>query len=314
LLNTGRMRDQWHTMTRTGLSPRLGSHAAEPCLTVHPADAKAARLKDGGLVEITSAHGSACLRVVLSGMQTPGSVFVPIHWNDETASQARIGALVHPFNDPFSGQPDAKATPVALKPIRKERAGFILARRRFALPRDIYWAWEAVPGGYAARVDLDGSEERLLHALQNYADGAEMIRFADPARGLFRTAFVRAERLEAALFLAPLSEGSAVPRWTLLQQVWSQAKLDTGTRKRMLSGKSMDGAADEGPTICACFGVPHARILAAIESGAADIAAIGRALKAGTNCGSCIPELKRLLVERSKAASGNAERASLTAA
>jgi assimilatory nitrate reductase catalytic subunit len=289
------MRDQWHTMTRTGLSPRLGSHATEPCLYVNPADALGSGLTDGGLAHIRSAHGMALLRVVVTPAQEPGHVFAPIHWNDETASQARIGALVHAFNDRFSGQPDAKATPVALSPIVRERAGFILSRRRFSLPRDIYWAWEATPGGYAARIDLDGPEDRLVEALRaSLPPETAMIHFTDAGRGIFRAAFVGNNRLAAAIFLAPASEA---PRWNVLQRAFALDKLDGGTRKLMLSGKTLDGAVDEGPTICACFGVPRNRIAAAIAAGAPDAAAIGRQLKAGTNCGSCIPELKRMLAE-----------------
>ncbi|WP_244500117.1 molybdopterin dinucleotide binding domain-containing protein [Methyloceanibacter superfactus] len=95
-------------MTRTGKSPRLGGHIDEPFVELCPADADRLVLTEGGLARLTSAHGSAVLRVRVSDGQRPGEVFAPIHWNGETASDARLGALVHPARDPHSGQPDMK--------------------------------------------------------------------------------------------------------------------------------------------------------------------------------------------------------------
>src|SRR6202047_5268362 len=109
LLNTGRVRDQWHTMTRTGLSPKLASHMPDPFVEVNPEDASKLGLAEDGFARVTTAHGNVVLRVNITAAQVPGRIFVPIHWNDETAGRARVGALVHPFTDPHSGQPAPKA-------------------------------------------------------------------------------------------------------------------------------------------------------------------------------------------------------------
>ena len=106
VLNTGRVRDQWHTMTRTGLSPRLGQHAPEPFVEVHPADARALGLKD--FARIATAHGEGIFKVHETEGQQRGSLFLPIHWSGETASSARACDLVAPHTDPYSGQPEAK--------------------------------------------------------------------------------------------------------------------------------------------------------------------------------------------------------------
>ena len=89
ILNTGRIRDQWHTMTRTAKTPRLMAHIGEPFLEMHPADAEAARLKPAALAEVESARGSAVLRVVVTGRQRRGAVFAPMHWTDQHASRGR---------------------------------------------------------------------------------------------------------------------------------------------------------------------------------------------------------------------------------
>ncbi len=296
LLNTGRVRDQWHTMTRTGLSPRLGSHIAEPFLAVHPLDAVAAGLCDGGLAEVSNDHGSALLRVAVTAAQERGGVFAPIHWNAETAGAARIGSLVHSLVDPWSGQPDAKATPVRVRAGVMTRAGFIVARQRFALPGDTFWAWQAIDGGFAAVVETNAPDAIFQDLLRSRGE-AEELSLSDVSSGVFRIARVKANRLDTALFLARRREA---PRWTLVQKAFAASELDAVTRKLLLSGRSPDGVTDEGPIVCACFGVPRDRITHAIEEGASNLAAVQGKLKAGTNCGSCLPELKRLLVIHQK--------------
>ncbi len=93
-LNTGRVRDQWHTITRSGLSARLGAHLPEPFVEVHPADAKAMELVDGGFARVATRWGACVLKVVLTDRQRRGSLFAPIHWSDATAGLASAGPIV----------------------------------------------------------------------------------------------------------------------------------------------------------------------------------------------------------------------------
>jgi assimilatory nitrate reductase catalytic subunit len=292
LLNTGRVRDQWHTMTRTGLSQRLAGHVAEPFLAINPADAIAAGVEDGGLALVSSPDGAATLRVSVTSGQHRGAVFAPIHWTDETASAARVGSLVHAVVDPYSGQPDAKATPVTVQAVGRRRMGFVLARRRTRLPGTSYWAWQAIPGGYAATVETDAEAEEIVAALRLQAPRATRVTLDDEARALHRTALLDENRLAAVAFL---QTPPAQLRWAGLLAAWQQDRLEPSARRLVLSGRTHAGAADEGPNVCACFGVPKARIEACIAAGARDPAAVGAALRAGTNCGSCVPEIKRLI-------------------
>jgi assimilatory nitrate reductase catalytic subunit len=121
---------------------------------------------------------------------------------------------------------------------------------------------------------------------------AEEVSLSDPQQGIFRMARIRDKKLVSILFLESPPDQ---PRWTILQKAFAAGELDSMNRKFLLSGRSLDGAVDEGPTVCACFGVPRDRILNTIRDGASSLAPLQSKLKAGTNCGSCIPELKRLL-------------------
>ncbi|MFI4981146.1 MAG: molybdopterin oxidoreductase family protein, partial [Nevskiales bacterium] len=112
VLNTGRIRDQWHTMTRTGRAPRLSAHRPEPFVEVHPQDLLTYGLRDGELARISTRWGAAVARVNSSREQRRGNLFLPIHWSDANAADARAGALVNPVVDPVSGEPEFKHTPV----------------------------------------------------------------------------------------------------------------------------------------------------------------------------------------------------------
>jgi len=147
-LNTGRLRDQWHTMTRTGRSPRLGAHSPEPQVDIHPDDAAAAGVADGGFARVATQHGSAVLRVCIRPGQQRGSIFAPIHWSDATVSDARVGALAMAETDPFSGQPELKATPARVEPVEFDYCGFALTCELIALPPGTWFARVAVAGGY----------------------------------------------------------------------------------------------------------------------------------------------------------------------
>src|SRR5215471_6225106 len=148
-LNTGRIRDQWHTMTRSGLSPRLGAHLPEPFVEIHPDDASKYGVVDDSFARITTDYGQCVLKVVVSEGQQRGMLFVPIHWSEATASSGRVGALVAPFTDPYSGQPESKVTPASIAPYEYVFRGFVLSRRSIELPQSLWWARAAIAGGYA---------------------------------------------------------------------------------------------------------------------------------------------------------------------
>lgn len=294
-LNTGRIRDQWHTMTRTGLSPRLGQHLPEPFVEVHPDDAAQFGVMDGGFARIDSDHGRCILKVVVSDRQQRGSLFAPIHWSGETSSSARVGALVAPLTDPLSGQPESKATPAHIAPHAFMQRGFVLSRAPLTLPAAVWWARVAVTGGYGyllAANEQIGDWQSWLRTVSGSTDIAE---YEDQGRQVYRAAAYRGDVLQVCLFVGPAGEAIA---WDAVKTAFAATALGDEDRRALLSGRSRDGLSSTGPIICACFGVGRTAICGAIASGeAGSVADIGARLKAGTNCGSCIPELKRLIAQ-----------------
>jgi assimilatory nitrate reductase catalytic subunit len=156
LLNTGRLRDQWHTMTRTGRAPRLMAHADAPEAAFSPADAARLGIAAGGLVRLTSAHGTAVLRPAVTPAQRPGEVFAPMHWTDAFAASGPVGRVVGAATDPVSGQPELKATPVRADSVRVHWRGLLLHRR--AVRPDAGVHWSRVPVGAGHALALDGTE------------------------------------------------------------------------------------------------------------------------------------------------------------
>jgi len=300
-LNTGRVRDQWHTMTRTGASPRLGAHMPEPFIEIHPADAKAARLLDGGTAKVTTRYGSTVLKVRVAPGQRRGSIFAPIHWSDATAAGARVGEMVMPANDPFSGQPEMKATPARVDPVQFAYRGFALTRHAITPPPDTVFARVAVAGGDAILFSSNAPPDRWQDLVRTLVpEDAELAEYADPPRGVIRLAAFRSGRLDGCIFVGP---SHSAPSWDVVRALFSSEALAERDRRILLSGRSAEGMVETGPVICACFGVGLAAISEAIASGkAVSVADIGRTLRAGTNCGSCLPELRGIIGRLARAA------------
>lgn len=220
-------------------------------------------------------------------------LFAPIHWSAENASSARVGGLVAPFTDPFSGQPENKATPAAIEPVSFAQRGFILSRTTIAMPKEAWWARFAVAGGYGYWLAANMQIAEWKSFLPSRGE-TELAEYEDNAAGTYRAANFRNHRLESCLFVGP---SESVLNLDAVKSVFASESLTDDERRLFLSGKSASGMATGGAVVCACFGVGQTTICDAIASGARSVTEIGAQLKAGTNCGSCIPELKRLIAQ-----------------
>ena len=295
VLNTGRVRDHWHTMTRTGLSARLSAHLAEPFVEMHPADAERFGLEQGVLARVETAGGSADLRVLIADGQKPGTLFVPIHWSAENSSAARIGALVHGVTDPVSGQPDAKGTPARIGAVAVSHYGFVLSRGAVPTGTMRYWACARTAFGLSVNFALQETPARGLRAWSSdLLPAGEYLSVARESAGIYRVAVVSGGRLEAVLCVAADPKLPS-PEW--LAAHFAADVMAPGAREDLLSGLS-EGAGGGGGMVCVCFQVGARDIISAAAAGARTLQAIGQLLGAGTNCGSCIPEITRLIARK----------------
>jgi assimilatory nitrate reductase catalytic subunit len=299
LLNTGRVRDQWHTMTRTGLVPSLMNHTGEPRVTLHPADAAALSLAQDDLARIDTDHGTTLLRVDTHHAQRHGEIFVPMHWTDRFSSAGPVGRAVHAERDPLSGQPALKMTPASVTKQDVQFHGVLLRRSDGSLPGHLHWSRMPIDEGHLYRLSglrpLPQADalDRMVDTLLDAPDGSDKLEMVDRRRGVLRVAAVSDGAVEACLFVArdPASlpaEGAVIPMLG--------APVADSERPRLLAGRLYDRTAAEGPRVCACFGVSRDAVRhTVVTNGLRTVAEIGVALRAGTNCGSCVPELQEIL-------------------
>jgi assimilatory nitrate reductase catalytic subunit len=297
VLNTGRVRDQWHTMTRTGKSPRLNGHVSEPYAELNSVDAQTLGIHQGQLVEVNSAQGKVILRALVNDSQRRGSVFAPMHWNDQFASCAAVDRVVNAFADPVSGQPEFKHTPVRVAPYNAVWYGFVLSRDYIETDSASYWArskrqslWHYELAGNQAADDWSGYARQLL---QSGGEGGEWSELFDSSLRTYRGARFIDGRLDSCVFIG--ADYRLPPRDWLIK-LFSQAQVDRQDRMRVLSGMPGKGQQDAGKIICSCFSVGRNTLCDAIKQKQLTTPEqIGELLQAGTNCGSCVPELRELI-------------------
>ncbi|MEN3977070.1 molybdopterin-dependent oxidoreductase [Emcibacter sp. SYSU 3D8] len=299
-LNTGRVRDQWHTMTRTGRVPHLMTHCSGPHLALHPRDGALRGIVDGGLACIESPHGRAVLRVVFDPGMRAGNVFAPMHWTDQFASSGPVDRIVHAITDPVSGQPDLKGTRVQVSAVTESWRGVLLVRAagKPKLRATEHWSKAPVTAGFAYQLsgttpltEFIGSEASLRQLLEA-PEAAELVSYSDPKKSVFRYATFVGGLLDACVFFAApgASIAEAEHATTLLG-----SEVGSWNRIALLAGIDQS-VAPTGKIVCACFSVGERAIRDAILDGnLTTTVEIGARLRAGSNCGSCIPELKSML-------------------
>ena len=292
-LNTGRVRDQWHTMTRTGKSARLAGHRPEPTIELHPTRcSRSAALADGDIAEVDQRMGPRCLARSYYRALRPGDAFAPMHWTAQVSRAGRINAAVNPAVDPISGQPELKHTPVEIRRLPMHWHGTILARRPVMLPEVSYWT----------RIKGAGFHAYLLAGEQPIADSATGAVGGDAheqSRSLARRhggvgAVIGDGRLEAVMVLGETRDETARDR---LAPFMAIGRLSVEQRNRCCR------AATRRPRrrdLRLLRRVVRARSSAAIADGASSLDAVGAATQAGTNCGSCRPEIRALIRARAR--------------
>jgi assimilatory nitrate reductase catalytic subunit len=325
-LNTGRLRDQWHGMSRTGNVGRLFGHVAEPAVQMNPQDMARRALREGDLVQLSSRRGSILLPARASEEIAPDQAFVAMHWGGEYLGGssstgtplAGINAVTTPAYCPVSKQPELKHVPVQI--FKAELPWSLLGMAwlpdddALAARRALQALMAAFP--FAACVPFsgaDGSRGGLLFraaaheapddALLSRIEGLlglqapDTLRYADRRRGQRRAARLarRADgaRLEAFLLGGDTSAEAwiaTVLREELPAQDYGRLLLSPGARAPV-------AVQSRGKPVCTCFNVTDLAIERQLRrcdgSPAERLAALQGALRCGTNCGSCIPELKR---------------------
>jgi assimilatory nitrate reductase catalytic subunit len=294
VLNTGRLRDQWHTMSRTGTTAKLFAHQSRPLLEINPVDAQGIGITSNKLVRMTSQQGGLTVRTKLTENVQAGHLFMPIHWNDQYSSVGSVGQLFSRAVDPISGQPELKHGAVNLALVTPE-----LWLRLFTLDKlsepllQRFEYWSLTPsrcGGWEYECTLSkASAGSMIEQLDRLYSHCQTSDYTDLMSASQRRFAVRERQLMYALSLGPiLAEVSEV---VLPDQI-----IDGELDWRALAGATNDGPSS--PLVCTCFEVSESAIASALAAGCDSLDQLGAQLKCGTNCGSCIPELNQMLKKK----------------
>ncbi|WP_282078280.1 nitrate reductase [Epibacterium ulvae] len=289
--NTARVRDHWHTMTRTGRAPQLGAHMGEPYLEVHPEDALRLGLQAAGLVEIENSHGRAVLRVLITDRVQKGACCAPMHWTAQTAAAGRVNALVTGRVDAVSGQPALKMAKVKARAYPAAWFGFAVSvaemqpNRPYAALARSKQGWRVEVAGHKLPRDWD-KETRSVLGVQN----GTISRFDDSASGMVRIAIHDGAQLLGAFFAA--REPVQVARAAIADLIGKDIPA-----ARVLAGVPGQDQPAKGAIVCACMDVGRLDLQRAIAAGADSVPALMECTGAGTNCGSCKPELADLIAQ-----------------
>ena len=297
-LNTGRVRDQWHTMTRTGDAASLAKHTAQPYVEIHPKDAKQFDIKDKALVRLTSPYGEVLLKAKLSRAVAFANVFAPIHWTQQFANASVVSNLIPQVVDPLSGQPESKHAQVQLEAVTDICYGVIVSAAPLVLSDCLYWCQVPSEQGYHYEVVWPkGQTPASLKAIdieqgKGLAERGEWLEYLNPVTGQIRLAKLVDQTLTLLVYMHPQPE-SIMADW-LISKLAIDTLLSIQDRLAILVSTPAN-IEDKGEIICSCYQVGSKQIEKAIASGVCSVDALGAELKCGTNCGSCLPELKRFI-------------------
>lgn len=307
-LNTGRLRDHWHGMSRTGTAARLFGHVEQALVGMNADDMQRRGLSDGQLVKVRSRRGELMLPVQKDDSLQPGQAFVPMHWGDRFLKGLGINSLTSSAFDPISKQPELKHAGIEVEKAELPWQFFALVegfvQKRFESLRQLFEGFAYASFSLTGRdrpalviraaCSEAPSRAQLAHIAQWMGlDAGPVLVYDDPHRAVGKRVRIEEERIVAF----SLSGETAAQGW--LKQLWQDGNADQALRRWLLAPLSAPPgrAVQVGKTLCNCMNVSEDAICAGIKRGL-DLNGLRQELGCGTSCGSCVPEIKRLLAKQ----------------
>lgn len=333
-LNTGRLRDQWHGMSRTGLVAQLYAHAPEPCIEMATQDMQRRFINDGDFVEVSNQRGTQILIAKASEQLKTGQSFIAMHWGEEFVSGSHskqgnptlfgVNSLCNPRFDPISKQPELKHSAVKISKI--ELAWQFLAcawvdssqilhvqkalRRyfpHFTYASCVLFGRERQGLLFRAAHSIAVAAE-VIHAIEHLLGlhGEYVLQYDDIKRGTGRKILIESKQTalpQKCIAGFSLAGDIAAENWLKQLLLDEEALTITPTllaRSQPAIGKASSGQ-QENQVICTCFNVKAQQIKHSLSSHNGDerqrLSHLQQTLACGTNCGSCIPQLKQFVRE-----------------
>jgi assimilatory nitrate reductase catalytic subunit len=288
-LNTGRARDQWHTMTRTGLSPRLFRHRAEPYVEISPVDATRLGIAPANLVEISANGNRSIARALVTKAVKTGDIFQPMHWSGSFAKTSSINVCTESKVDPISGQPALKSAGVSISLLKAAWYGFGISLSEIHLASEYYAVRPIVKGMAFECAGTAVPEDWGLLLYEALGGGGNISSLQSHDVASFRCAVMRDGKLTFAFFASrnPIE----------VSRNWLEGQIGSGVNPLdVLAGRAHLGVEDQGAILCACMNVGVGKITAFLKKvPSSNLEQVCKATSAGTGCGSCRVEIRSLL-------------------
>lgn len=321
-LLTGRLRDQWHGMSRTANVAQLFNHAEEPVIQISADDMMRRNLKNGDIVKVSNKRGSLVLPAQTSDEVQPAQTFIAMHWGSKFMHGLGVNALMPPNFDKTSKQPELKHTAIKLEKLELPWRMTImhscqdltlLEKVRALMPQFTY----ASCGLFGRETESNKAGLLILRAANEASPALELIEQIDEILGMTEDSpCLNYNDVKRAISKRILVENNAIsgkPEVTgvrlmgeTLAAEWLKEVMTEGTftdelRRWALAPLSAppSGQVGRGKIVCNCLDISQNEIIENIELGA-DLITLQNKLKCGTECGSCVPELKRLVHTHSK--------------
>lgn len=315
-LLTGRLRDQWHGMSRTGTVAQLFNHAEEPLIHINPDDMTRRLIKDGDIVKVSNRRGSLMLTAKSSDEVQPSQTFIAMHWGSQFMHGLGVNALMPASFDALSKQPELKHTAIKLEKVNLPWRMTVMR----AIPdlsmlekiRPLLVKFEYASCGLFGRGSEKSAGMLILRAAHSDApdaslidqidrilameDGMSLLNYNDAKRGISKRILVEKndENEKMVVIGVRLVGETLAADW--LKDVMSTGEFDAELRRWALAPLSAapSGSLGRGKVICNCLDVAENEIIENVALGA-DLITLQNKLKCGTECGSCVPEIKRIV-------------------
>jgi len=329
-LNTGRLRDQWHGMSRTGTLGRLFGHVSEPAMDLHPQDMQRLGLQDGDMVRVASRRGQMYIPAKASASVRPMQAFIAMHWGQEFLSgqddrgqvTSGVNALTNSASCPTSRQPELKHAAVHITPAHlpwrvlavawlSEAEALTVREAIKPLMRQFTFS-SCVPFGREPHAEgkvgllfraahAEPVSDDLITQLTEHmgVTGVDLLRYQDKARSQRR--LMRMERCADGLRLGAFVMTGDIRSEAWIRPLLQEEMLADGYGRALLAPGPVPPVAIEsqGAQVCTCFNVTEPQIVSVLKTCEGDanarLAMLQSNLKCGTNCGSCIPSLRKLV-------------------
>ncbi|CAM3656871.1 MULTISPECIES: nitrate reductase [Pseudoalteromonas] len=295
VMNSGRIRDQWHTMTRTGKSATLSSHITRPYIEIHPQDASQLGINNDDLVQAISKVGDVIANAKVTDSLRAGECFMPIHWNQQFASSANVGKLYATIADPISGQPETKFTAIKLLPVTFSQYMNVFVAKQCSCHANVtshsdYWLKVNASNCSQYQLALNDAVPDILHWCQQISG------IKGQWSGFYEGTTQRIQCIANGrlVFVAMISDTQVTTSIEWINHLFSEPALNF-TQLQSLLTATPDEEFSQGRQICSCFKVREKPIIDAIKAGTHRVDELGQQLKCGTNCGSCKTELSQLI-------------------